>query len=161
MEIRNPKRTAVPLSIFGRINREYDVDEALPKPRPAWWRQARCRTLPVTQRDVVFFPSPGGLDIYSSAKIYCNACPVKQDCLDASVREEGIGVRKDICGMRGGKTPAQRWEHLKELRQQGLISKRTNLEAYQRLGRFESHSQYKQEHGDARRARNHARKTHE
>lgn len=64
--------------------------------RPDWWDDAACRFHPVD----LFFPQQGGA--WQAAKDICNACPVRQDCLDWALAE---GIRH---GIWGGKSERER-----------------------------------------------------
>lgn len=46
---------------------------------------------------------------YDEARVICEQCPAWRPCLDAAMAEEaGVGMHHRF-GMRGGKTPRQRW----------------------------------------------------
>lgn len=72
-------------------------------PSPHWYKRAAC--LGADRR--IFFEDQKG----TLAKPICNACPVREACLDAAVREEAVlwpmGYR-DTYGFRGGLFPYER-----------------------------------------------------
>lgn len=78
-----------------------------------WWNFANCRDTP----DSWWFGEDGkGRISYLDALECCSTCPVKQECLDSAMAEEG--TRGDWArhrfGVRGGLTPWQRTELAKE-----------------------------------------------
>lgn len=81
---------------------------------PEWETRAACTGL--TDWQQIFFPagshgSDGAPNSYDRARRICNGCPVTQDCLHAAMREEAHAQgRGGRIGMRGGRTPAERYE---------------------------------------------------
>lgn len=76
--------------------------------KDATWRQkALCRDLDTS----IFFPETESRDelrvLYAEARKYCNECIVRNQCLEAALREEEHENTRRY-GMRGGKTPSQR-----------------------------------------------------
>lgn len=86
-------------------------DDGFPLPSPRWQYEALCRTIPANSIAPVFFPVKGfGPDKYTQAQQICRQCPVKADCLEAAIREEG----REPHGMRGGLSPQRRHELWKD-----------------------------------------------
>lgn len=79
-------------------------------PQKNWFDKARCRGFDLN----VFFPH--GNDFTTLLQIaldVCDECPVREQCLEAALEEEGdLGVKCRF-GIRGGMQPSQRrkeWE---------------------------------------------------
>ncbi len=79
------------------------------EPRDDWKAQAACKGYPTDD----YFPSGGPLTVANrDALIRCVPCPVKRECMDASMGDEGIwggvvvgqrGIRVlNPCGVCGG-----------------------------------------------------------
>ncbi|MFB7866967.1 WhiB family transcriptional regulator [Streptomyces sp. NPDC056069] len=72
---------------------------------PDWRQSAACRS--VEPDDM--FPAPGYKPGIERAKNVCLGCPVRRQCLDATLAIEG-GITKDNrYGIAGGLTPSQRY----------------------------------------------------
>lgn len=90
-------------------------------PRESWREQAACRDMPIT----VFFPTNEQGHQCAYARQVCGRCPVQVDCLAAAVAEERTyGGQGSIHGMRGGKTPAERWRYVEGTRRECLMCDR-------------------------------------
>lgn len=80
-----------------------------------WRDEANC----LSSDPAIFFPETphGGLvtRIYAVARAICSECDVREECLDAAMREE-IGGQGWRAGMRGGMTPSERDQHAKKVR---------------------------------------------
>lgn len=71
---------------------------------PAWHAQAKCKGLPTK----LFYPARGEVRMSSDsylreeypARKYCNACPVRAECLEAGLQE--------VYGIWGGTSGRQR-----------------------------------------------------
>lgn len=84
------------------------------------WRelQRRCEGVPTN----TFFPTTSGTATaarYEAAKrVYCQPCPLRQDCLEAAMRAEGSAAAESRYGLHGGCTPDERYElHLQRTAQ--------------------------------------------
>lgn len=66
----------------------------------SWWNQAACKNTPTE----VFFPTEPRPNIYAKAKQICASCPVRQECLDDTMRNEHV----PRAGYVGGTTPTER-----------------------------------------------------
>lgn len=120
MELRTTSHKAVSLRLAGNTESRLSQHSPLPKPKNRWWEKANCKSVPVERRDEIFFPKPkyfpsGGKFVagntketleqaYAEARTYCKSCPVKKDCLESALLEEG----PDAEGMRGDKDHTQR-----------------------------------------------------
>lgn len=69
----------------------------------SWREQARCRDADPD----IFFPSEGATHMVDAARAVCNACPVREECLEYAL------TRPEVYGVWGGLTPVER----RELRQ--------------------------------------------
>lgn len=75
-----------------------------------WRIRAACAGLPGDE----FFPTGSwgaANDVpaaYAAAARICRRCPVRVECLDAAIAEEGPASAGNRYGMRGGLTPGQR-----------------------------------------------------
>lgn len=69
-----------------------------------WRNLAAC----LNEDPEAFFPDPSDAPAIQYAKSICGACPVRTDCLEAAIREEGGRGLSFRTGIRGGTTPAQR-----------------------------------------------------
>lgn len=67
--------------------------------RQAWRAVAPCMSLSPTQADELFFIGPG--QKAKRAKLYCNSCPVKRECLNFAIVHDEVGIW-------GGTTDAER-----------------------------------------------------
>lgn len=79
-----------------------------------WRERARCARpdfLPLNQ--AFFSNDPRAVD---TAKRICAACPVRQQCLDAALAEEGGRHHSNRFGIRGGVTPRGRRSRYEQLR---------------------------------------------
>ena len=56
----------------------------------------------------------GGNGGYTTAKAWCDACPVQTACLLAALDLEGDARRDERFGMWGGTTPRERYQMWKE-----------------------------------------------
>lgn len=45
----------------------------------------------------------------AAARVYCDACPVRRQCLDMAMALEGTTTTKARAGIWGGLTPDERW----------------------------------------------------
>lgn len=72
-----------------------------------WRLRAACRDMPVND----FFPTRGtggtAPNYLQAVRDACEACPVRQHCLDDAIHGEGR-LGHPVLGYRGGKTPEQR-----------------------------------------------------
>lgn len=77
-----------------------------------WREQRACNGVPVE----VFFPAPevARRTAYNEARAICLRCPVRLQCLEDVMAEEGTGFYRD--GYRGGMSPSQRHEEMKRRR---------------------------------------------
>lgn len=71
----------------------------IPLERDSWVSKARCRSLGVVEGTRIFFPGNGVG--YDEARGYCQACPVRLECLQWAVK---VGCED---GMFGGAAPVQ------------------------------------------------------
>lgn len=69
-----------------------------------WMDQAACKG-----QTKVMFPEPTDKAAWGEAIRLCNSCPVAAACLTAALHEEGTRGHKDRHGVRGARTPYQRW----------------------------------------------------
>ena len=72
---------------------------------PAWFADAQCLGLPTAwwHPEKLGDAEPGGYnDVYRQARIVCNGCPVREQCLDHAIEH------RETNGMWGGRTPRQR-----------------------------------------------------
>lgn len=78
--------------------------------RSGWQHDAAC----VGTDTEAFFPSgkwgtpSDAQEVYAKAARICDGCPVRVDCLETALAEEGDMARSNRYGMRGGTTPGQR-----------------------------------------------------
>lgn len=86
-----------------------------PKPlsdtvRRDWRDRAACLTEPLVRFFEDPLPEYGPPDegALAYARSFCVRCPVRGQCLDAELREEGRAVEGRRFGVRGGMTPQQR-----------------------------------------------------
>ena len=101
--------TALSMAEFSRINTSYDEDLPLPRPQKRWWKKAECRHVAIEDRDPIFFPKVHAENFdtaYDEGKRFCKRCPVRKDCLEAALIEEGPRAE----GLRGGLDHIQRRE---------------------------------------------------
>lgn len=70
-----------------------------------WRSSAGCREVDPE----LFFPTPGDIRGTNQAKEICGQCPVRRACLFEALREEGGRAKENRFGIRGGKTPGQRY----------------------------------------------------
>jgi len=76
-----------------------------------WWHHAAC----IDAGNDDFFPvDTRYAKVWTSARLYCSACPVKAQCLAAALT---VDETIDKWGMFGGMTPAERRSHRHMLRQ--------------------------------------------
>lgn len=79
-----------------------DVFGALPTlTLPDWAADAACAGMDTD----LFFPEQGGAQM-SAAKAVCDGCPVRADCLEFALDDEGDGWHR--YGVWGGLTPSAR-----------------------------------------------------
>lgn len=72
--------------------------------RPRWDDHAACKGL-----TDAFFPERGDSVGADAARRVClHSCPVRQQCLDAALQEEGSAGKSTRYGVRGGLTPNER-----------------------------------------------------
>lgn len=70
---------------------------------PDWWADAACRDQPAH----LFFPPSGNPHAsYNKARVFCQMCSVRVECLDTAMRLEIPGEARH--GMWGGRTPRER-----------------------------------------------------
>jgi hypothetical protein len=67
-----------------------------------WQDEAACRGLDPAEAMRIFFPARGERN--AEAVDYCNACPVRQECLDDALAERGYRT----LGVWGGMSERQR-----------------------------------------------------
>jgi WhiB family redox-sensing transcriptional regulator len=72
---------------------------------PDWRKSATCRGM----NDDTFFPAPGKTAATNYAKSICAMCPARRACLEDALRAEGGRTKNYRFGVRGGKTPGQRY----------------------------------------------------
>ena len=72
---------------------------------PDWRDQAECRH--ANPDDM--FPDPSNTRGIAHALSFCNRCPVRKQCLDKALAEEGGRGRESRFGIRGGLTEGQRY----------------------------------------------------
>lgn len=70
-----------------------------------WWNEALCAEIGPD----IFCQDDGPGTDYTLARQACALCPVSAECLEAALAEEAGTGKDDRYGMRGGKTPTQRW----------------------------------------------------
>jgi len=72
------------------------------EPAGRWEKRAACAGMD----PAIFFPAPGR-GTYRQARAICGRCPVRDECLESTLRAEQsvAGIRR---GMFGGLTPAER-----------------------------------------------------
>lgn len=75
-----------------------------------WRERAACLGQPVNRFFDDIWPEDGPSDeqALAFARSHCFKCPVRSDCLDAEMREEGRAVEARRHGLRGATTPQQR-----------------------------------------------------
>jgi hypothetical protein len=94
----NP-RQAFTFAFFGG---RYDPNLPLAKPKWRWWEHGNCVDVPVEERSRIFFPVKQHQileEVYAEAHEYCKDCPVKVQCRDSAIDEEGrraYGYRGDM-----------------------------------------------------------------
>ena len=75
-----------------------------------WWEQAKCQDypgewwFPVVEKGRL---KDATLIAYARAKTICDACPVREPCLEEAIVQESRAGTKEF-GMWGGLTPAER-----------------------------------------------------
>lgn len=67
-----------------------------------WTRRRRCAD---AEPDLFY---PRAAELYSDALAFCEACPVKTECLNAELAFMIANPDEDTHGMWGGSTPPQR-----------------------------------------------------
>jgi len=75
-----------------------------------WWKRSKCLAdtpEQVAERDRMFFPDNDDAGQAPAAKAMCRACPVRWECLAATLDEESLTARPRF-GIRGGLSPAAR-----------------------------------------------------
>lgn len=72
-----------------------------------WMEHAVC----AGQMELMFPEDPQ--DVPDAVRL-CGTCPVAEACLTAALEEEGTRGHKDRHGVRGGRTPYQRWALAKQ-----------------------------------------------
>lgn len=72
--------------------------------RPDWRMLAACTAAPDSM-----FPDPSDDRGIAQARSFCAVCPVKSQCLDAAMAEEGGQSKESRYGIRAGLTPGQRY----------------------------------------------------
>ncbi len=77
-----------------------------------WRERARCRGMDIN----VFFPTPGDHGAVGFAKAVCEACEVRQDCLEFAHENEGSGDTTLELGIYGGLTYEERRKHWRRIR---------------------------------------------
>ena len=73
----------------------------------SWRDDAACIGAPVE----LFFPRPGRNNGAVVKRLYCDSCPVRQECLDFAMEVENATWR---AGVWGGMTPTERSRYAKE-----------------------------------------------
>ncbi|MGW6747597.1 WhiB family transcriptional regulator [Streptomyces sp. NPDC055006] len=74
-----------------------------------WARRGICaQTLYADQMDELWWAPAGKRDAIAEAIRLCQACPVRRECLDAAIREEGNVMAERRFGIRGALQPKQR-----------------------------------------------------
>ena len=71
-----------------------------------WRAYAVCADLP---KPDVMFPDPSDLTGVKEARLVCAACPVKRECLEEALADEGGKTKDSRFGVRAGRTPSQRF----------------------------------------------------
>lgn len=79
------------------------------EPARAWLTRARCARPDMLPFRHLFFPHPGETAKAEAAKQICAMCPVRQECLDDALADEGGKRKAARDGIRGGATPSQRY----------------------------------------------------
>lgn len=79
-----------------------------------WQYFANCRGLDTE----CFFPE-GGSATRSLVRAVCKECPVKRECLEMALENEGNAHRNDRFGFFGGMSPAQRYDEYRSRRDAG------------------------------------------
>lgn len=74
----------------------------------SWADDARCQRYDPE----MFFPDKDDEEGIAAAKAVCGNCPVRQRCLAAAHREENGQAQNYRFGIRGSKTPTERWEEV-------------------------------------------------
>lgn len=77
-----------------------------PDPAADWRSQAVCAGL---KKPDAMFPDPGNKPAVDVARAVCSICPVATACLEDALAEEGGRNKGNRFGVRGGKSPAQRY----------------------------------------------------
>jgi hypothetical protein len=118
--LRRHNRHALPISFFGR---HHGHDSSLPssKPKRRWWERANCKDVPIEDRERIFFPSKKHQileEVYAEAHELCRRCPVKKECLDSAIEEEG----RRAYGYRGDKDHNARRQLFYDRKHKGRIS---------------------------------------
>lgn len=73
----------------------------------AWRESAACARL---ENPDVMFPDAYGPEGISKALAVCRSCPVKRDCIEDALTDEGGRGPDSRYGIRGGRTPQQRFK---------------------------------------------------
>lgn len=73
-------------------------------PDQSWRQLAECQYVGTE----IFFKDEGGHGRYSEARLICNLCEVRLECLNAALREEAGLENSHRFGLRGGLGPRQR-----------------------------------------------------
>ncbi len=85
------------------------VPDTTTRRAPDWRDAAACATEQYANHRNLWFPTPGDREAIAAAKRVCAACPARGTCLVNALAEEGGKAKDNRFGIRGGKTPGQRY----------------------------------------------------
>ncbi len=83
--------------------------------RDQWWHRASCLGRPLSW----WYPAQGDTFSGRVARLVCQGCPVRSECLASALDEERT-VGLPPVGIRGGRTGRQREVMLRQLRLRGV-----------------------------------------
>lgn len=83
---------------------------------PNWRTSAACSSV----KPDTMFPAPGDKQGIDYAQSICALCPVRLDCLDFALADEGGKVKTHRFGIAGGLTPNQRYNEYNRRRKAAL-----------------------------------------
>lgn len=86
----------------------FTVKPAEPDATGDWRERAMCRDYPHKRGEVDPFDISRDDPEWDVGKSFCHACPVKAECLEEALKEEGWKTVKYRSGLRGGLTPKER-----------------------------------------------------
>lgn len=75
----------------------------------SWWDRAICKGYPHKRGEPDPFDKSKDDPGYTVAKSFCAMCPVKDECLDDAMEEEGWKAANFRSTVRGGLTPPERY----------------------------------------------------